>query len=63
MPHVHLELCFPIRAELTQDLARAGFRVEHVFDDWDRRPPGRGSPEMIIPGRGSPEMIFVAARG
>ncbi len=47
------ELRFPARAELTQDLARAGFAVEHVFGDWDRRPAGRGSPEMI----------FVAARG
>jgi hypothetical protein len=47
------ELRFPARAELTRDLARAGFAVEHVFGDWDRRPSGPGSPEMI----------FVAVRG
>ena len=34
-------------------LTRAGFTVERVFGDWDRRPPGQGTPEMI----------FVAVRG
>lgn len=47
------ELRFRTRNELTQALTRAGFTVERVFGDWDRRPPG--------PGR--PEMIFVALRG
>jgi len=42
------ELRFRTRAELTQALARAGFTVERLFGDCDRRPPGRGSPEMIF---------------
>ena len=42
------ELRFRSRAELTQDLTRAGFAVERVFGDWDRRPPGQGTPEMIF---------------
>jgi len=47
------ELRFRTRTELTQALTRAGFTVERVFGDWDRRPPGPGSREMI----------FVAMRG
>ena len=48
------ELRLPARAELTQDLARAGFAVEHVFGDWDRRPAVT---------RQSGDDVFVAARG
>ena len=47
------ELRFRTRTELTQALTGAGFTVERVFGNWDRRPPGQGSPEMI----------FVAVRG
>jgi SAM-dependent methyltransferase len=46
------ELRFRSQAELTRSLADAGFAVERVFGDWDRRP--------VEPG--SPELIFVAAR-
>ena len=45
-------LRFRTRAELARSLAEAGFSVERVFGDWDRRPVG---PER-------PELIFVAAR-
>jgi SAM-dependent methyltransferase len=47
------ELRFRTRTELTQALTGAGYAVERVFGDWDRRPPGLGTPEMI----------FVAVRG
>ncbi len=47
------ELRFRTQAELTRSLTDAGFSVEHVFGDWDRRPLDAESPEMII----------VAARG
>jgi hypothetical protein len=47
------ELRFRSRAELAGALTRAGFTVERVFGDWDRRPPGQETPEMI----------FVAVRG
>jgi len=50
------ELRFRTRSELTRDLARAGFSVQHVFGDWDRRP---ARPQ----DQGNPELIFVAARG
>ena len=46
------ELRFRSRAALTRSLTHAGFSVEQVFGDWDRRPV---EPE-------SPELIFVAAR-
>jgi hypothetical protein len=39
--------------ELTWSLTGAGFPVEHAFGDWDRRPAGAGSRELI----------FIAARG
>ena len=47
------ELRFPTHAELTRSLTGADFPVEHVFGDWNRRPAGAGSCELI----------FVAARG
>jgi hypothetical protein len=46
------ELRFRGQAELTRSLAEAGFSVEQVVGDWDRRPVGPDSPELI----------FVAAR-
>ena len=33
--------------ELTTSLQRARFVVEHVYGDWDRRPPGAPAPELI----------------
>jgi hypothetical protein len=49
------ELRFRTRSELTQDLARAGFSVQHVFGGWDRRPARPENPA-------SAELIFIAAR-
>jgi SAM-dependent methyltransferase len=49
----HNELRFRSQAELARSLADAGFTVEQVFGDWDRRPVREDSPELI----------FVAARG
>jgi SAM-dependent methyltransferase len=46
------ELRFRDQQELTRALTGAGFAVEHVYGDWDRRPVSAGSPELI----------FVAAR-
>jgi SAM-dependent methyltransferase len=46
------ELRFRTREELTASLTAAGFSVEQVVGDWDRRP--------VAPD--SPELIFVAAR-
>ncbi len=34
--------------ELSGSLADAGFTVEQVFGDWDRRPPGPGTGELIV---------------
>jgi hypothetical protein len=42
------ELRFRTRTELTRALTRAGFTVESVWGDWDRRPPGPGRPELIF---------------
>jgi SAM-dependent methyltransferase len=47
------ELRFRTQAELTRSLTDAGFSVEQLAGDWDRRP--------VEPD--SPELIFVAARG
>lgn len=33
---------------LSQSLTSSGFSVEHVFGDWDRRPPGEGERELIV---------------
>lgn len=41
------ELRFRTEAELTGSLNRAGFRVEQVFGEWDRRPVGPGTTELI----------------
>jgi SAM-dependent methyltransferase len=37
-----------LRAELEHLLARAGFRVEAMYGDFDRSPLGDGSPEMVV---------------
>lgn len=42
------ELRFRSRRELTKDLSEAGFEVERLYGDWDRRPAGPGTPELIL---------------
>jgi SAM-dependent methyltransferase len=42
------QLRFRTRAELTDSLDAAGFAVEHVYGDWDRRPAGPTTPELIV---------------
>ena len=42
------ELRFRTQAELVGSLADAGFDVEHVYGDWDRRPVEEGSRELIF---------------
>jgi hypothetical protein len=42
------ELRFGSQGELTRSLADAGFSVDQVFGNWDRRPVGSGSPELIF---------------
>lgn len=41
-------LRFRSEAELAQSLADAGFVVEHVYGDWDRRPVGPTTRELIV---------------
>lgn len=38
---------------LRESLVSSGFSVEHVFGDWDRRPPGAGERELIVVARKS----------
>lgn len=42
------ELRFRTRRELTKDLSEVGFEVERLYGDWDRRPAGPGTPELIF---------------
>lgn len=42
-----VRLRFRTQRELTTSLKHAGFVVEHVYGDWDRRPPGAPAPELI----------------
>ena len=42
------ELKFRTRAELGRSLSDAGFSVQEVFGDWDGRPAGASSPELIF---------------
>ena len=42
------ELRFRTRPELAADLAEAGFEIERLYGDWDRRPAGPGTPELIL---------------
>ena len=44
-------LRFRSQAELTQSLADAGFAVERSFGDWDRRPAGPTTRELIVVAR------------
>ena len=44
-------LRFRSQAELTQSLADAGFAVERTFGDWDRRPAGPTTRELIVVAR------------
>jgi SAM-dependent methyltransferase len=41
-------LRFRTEAELSQSLADAGFAVERVYGDWDRRPAGATTRELIV---------------
>jgi SAM-dependent methyltransferase len=41
-------LRFRTEVELTRTLASAGFTVEHVYGDWDRRDVGPGARELIV---------------
>jgi SAM-dependent methyltransferase len=42
------KLRFRTKDELTTSLASAGFAVEHIYGDWDRRPAGARSSELIV---------------
>jgi SAM-dependent methyltransferase len=44
-------LAFRDQAALTRSLTAAGFTVEAVYGDWDRTPPGAGTPEIIVVAR------------
>jgi SAM-dependent methyltransferase len=44
-------LRFRSQAEIEQSLTEAGFSVETVYGDWDRRPATRDTPEMIFVAR------------
>jgi hypothetical protein len=48
------ELRFRTRPELVMDLAEAGFAAERLYGDWDRRPAGPGTPELIFVARLTP---------
>ena len=41
-------LRFHTEPELCESLRAAGFRVELVFGDWNRRAAGPASPELIV---------------
>ena len=43
-----MRLRFRTVDELTRSLADAGFAVEHVYGDWDRRPAGTPTRELIV---------------
>jgi SAM-dependent methyltransferase len=47
-------LRFRTEVELTDSLADAGFAVERVYGDWDRRPAGPAARELIIVARPAP---------
>ena len=41
-------LVFRSEAEIRESLVQAGFTIEHVYGDWDRRPAGPDTREMIF---------------
>jgi SAM-dependent methyltransferase len=41
-------LRFRTEAELTESLSTAGFMIDRLHGDWDRRPAGPTTPELII---------------
>lgn len=43
-----ISLRFRTEAELTESLRDAGFTVERVYGDWDRRPTGPTTRELIV---------------
>ena len=45
---VQNQLRFRTDEELTRSLAGAGFVVERLYGDWDRRPAGPTTPELIV---------------
>jgi SAM-dependent methyltransferase len=47
-------LRFRSEEELTTSLTGAGFAVEGIFGDWDRRPPGPNERELIVVARSEP---------
>ena len=42
------KLRFLTQDELTLSLAEAGFAIEQMYGDWDRRPVGPTTPELIV---------------
>jgi hypothetical protein len=44
-------LRFRTRAELTHSLDAAGFTIEAVYGDWDRRPAAAATRELIVVAR------------
>jgi SAM-dependent methyltransferase len=47
-------LRFRSEEKLSRSLAGAGFAVERIFGDWDRRPPGPSERELIVVARSEP---------
>ena len=45
------KLRFRTEHELTESLANAGFALERVYGDWDRRPAGPTARELIVVAR------------
>lgn len=43
-----IRLRFRTAEQLHRSLDTAGFTVEHVYGDWDRRPAGASAPEFIV---------------
>jgi SAM-dependent methyltransferase len=44
-------LRFRTRAELTSTLTAAGFAIDAIYGDWDRKPASAQSPELIVRAR------------
>lgn len=41
-------LAFRDERALRESLERAGFKVDHVYGDWDQTPAAAASPELIV---------------